>query len=284
MRIGIVSPIVVQYPGVASPWEASAGIRELAEIASVADELGLDHLTCSEHVAVPTAVATERGGTYWDPLATLGYLAAVTSRIRLVTQVLVLGYHHPLAIAKRYGTLDTVSGGRLVLGLGVGSLREEFELLDVPFADRGPRADEALRALRGALGTGEPSFAGEYYRYDDVVVSPAAVQDRVPFWIGGRTARSLRRALELGDGWAPFGLRPDEVSALLARTGPPESFEVVLGTGRPLDPLGDAARALATLRRLADAGATAIGASVTAVSADHYCDQLDALARLREAM
>ena len=284
MRIGIVSPIVVQYPGVASPWEAAAGIRELADIASAADELGFSHLTCSEHVAVPVDVAAERGGTYWDPLATFGYLAAVTTRIRLVTQVLVLGYHHPLEIAKRYGTLDAVSGGRLVLGLGVGSLQEEFELLGAPFHGRGERADEALRALRASLGVVEPSFAGTVYRYSGVVVAPGAVQPRVPFWIGGRTPRSLRRAITLGDGWVPFGLRPEEAAGLLARADVPAGFEVVLAAGSPLDPLGEPERTLATLRRLAGAGATVAGASVRAGSADHYCDQLQALAKLREAL
>src|SRR5690606_8600908 len=131
--------------------------------------------------------------------ATFGYLAARTSRIRLNTRVLVLGYHHPLEIAKRYGTLDTVSAGRLVLGFGVGSLREEFELLDAPFTDRGVRADEALAALRACMSDTRPEFHGTYYDVADVHVEPSAVQQRVPFWIGGRTARSLRRAVELGD-------------------------------------------------------------------------------------
>lgn len=284
MQIGIVSPIVVQFPGVASAWEARAGIKELADIASTADELGFHHLTCSEHVAVPVATAAERGGTYWDPLATFGYLAAVTSRIRLVTQVLVLGYHHPLEIAKRYGTLDVVSGGRLVLGVGVGSLREEFDILGASFADRGTRADEALRALRCTMSVTEPSFSGAAYSYSDVVVAPAAVQPAVPIWVGGRTLRSLRRAVSLGDGWVPFGLRPDEAAAFLGRVDIPEHFEVVLGTGRPIDPLGTPDRALRALRGCAAGGATIVGAAIAAESADHYCDQLQALARLREAL
>lgn len=284
MQIGIVSPIVVQFPGVASAWEADAGIKQLADIAATADELGFHHLTCSEHVAVPVATAAERGGTYWDPLATFGYLAAVTSRIRLVTQVLVLGYHHPLEIAKRYGTLDTVSRGRLVLGVGVGSLREEFEILGAPFADRGARADEALRALRCTLGVAEPSFSGDTYSYSGVVVAPAAVQPAVPIWVGGRTLRSLRRAISLGDGWVPFGLRPDEAAGFLAREELPEHFDVVLGAGRPVDPLGAPDRALRVLRRCAEAGATIVAAAVQAESCDHYCDQLQALASLREAL
>ena len=110
MRIGIVTPVLIQHPQTRSEWEATAGIVEVARIAEVADRLGYHHLTCSEHVAIPTAIARERGATYWDPLSTFGYLAARTARIRLTTQVLVLGYHHPLEVAKRYGTLDQISG------------------------------------------------------------------------------------------------------------------------------------------------------------------------------
>ncbi len=117
---------------------ARRGHRGGGQRGQTAEGLGYYHLTCSEHVVIPTDVAPERGSRYWDPLATFGYLAAVTSRIRLATNVLVLGYHHPLEIAKRYGTLDQVCAGRLVLGLGVGSLEEEFDLLGAPFGDRGP--------------------------------------------------------------------------------------------------------------------------------------------------
>ena len=101
-------------------------IDDIARFAEAVDRLGYDHLSCSEHIGVPAAEAARRGTVYWDPLATLCYLAARTERIRLCTKVLVLGYHHPLEIAKRYGTLDRASGGRLILGVGVGTLREEF--------------------------------------------------------------------------------------------------------------------------------------------------------------
>ncbi|MBS9375491.1 LLM class F420-dependent oxidoreductase [Rhodococcus sp. B50] len=279
VRIGITSPIVTRVPGVSAEWEADAGIQELSQIAVVADRAGFHHLTCSEHVAVPVPVAETRGGTYWDPLATLGFLAARTERIRLVTQVLVLGYHHPLEIAKRYGTLDAVSAGRLVLGLGVGSLEEEFALLDVPFTERGARADDALSALRESLSKREPSYRGEYFEYADVVVEPCAVQPRVPMWIGGRTPRSLRRAYEFGDGWVPFGLAFDEVKTMLAKRQPPPSFDVVLSAAR-LDPLGDPDTTRRRLDRAIAAGATIVGAGVDAGSADHYCDQLLALAEL----
>ncbi|MER7015267.1 TIGR03619 family F420-dependent LLM class oxidoreductase [Saccharopolyspora sp. NPDC000359] len=278
MRVGITSPVVTQVPGAHSEWERAAGIEDLGEIAAAADRLGFHHLTCSEHVGVPTEVAEQRGATYWDPLATLGYLAARTTRIRLATQVLVLGYHHPLAIAKRYGTLDRVSGGRLVLGLGVGSLAEEFALLGAQFEGRGARADDALAALRASLSRREPEYHGEHYDYAGFVVEPHAVQERVPMWIGGRTLRSLRRAVRFGDGWVPFGLGTAQLRELLAQVELPANFEVVLSPGHALDPIADPAGTVNSLAQLRGAGATLAGVRLRAESADHYCEQLSALA------
>ncbi|MGW4126147.1 LLM class F420-dependent oxidoreductase [Nocardia sp. NPDC004711] len=279
MKIGLVSPVVTQVPGAHSEWEIAAGIQDLARIAGHADVLGLEYLTCSEHVVVPVDVADQRGGTYWDPLATFGYLAAKTERIRFVTQVLVLGYHHPLEIAKRYGTLDVVTGGRLTLGLGVGSLEAEFELLGAPFAGRGERADDALRALRSALSVRTPRYQGSHYEFSDMVVEPHAMQARVPLWIGGRTQRSLRRAAELGDGWVPFGLSGSAVRSTLERVDLPTGFEIALSAG-VIDPLGDPVATSEQLEAAASAGATTVSVSIAAASTDHYLDQLTALAKL----
>ncbi|RZL76209.1 MAG: TIGR03619 family F420-dependent LLM class oxidoreductase [Rhodococcus sp. (in: high G+C Gram-positive bacteria)] len=284
MHIGIAPPIVIAHPSVRADWELGAGIAELTVIARTADHLGYHHLTCSEHVAVPTDVAVERGGTYWDPLATLGFLAAHTTGIRLATQVLVLGYHHPLEIAKRYGTLDVVSGGRLVLGLGVGSLREEFDLLGAHFDDRGARADDALAALRASLSRSRPEYHGTFYDFDAVVVEPHAVQPRVPLWVGGRTLRSLRRAATLGDGWVPFGLSLDELCALLGKVELPEDFEVVLSAGAPLDPINSRDAVARALERRRDAGTTVVSATLASTSASHYCEQLDALRQLGDQL
>ncbi|GFG99368.1 hypothetical protein MTIM_52470 [Mycobacterium timonense] len=162
-KLSVATPVVTMFPRSAGDWEKNATIEDLAQIAEAADGLGYHHLTCSEHVALPAEETGRRGTRYWDPLATFGYLAARTRRIRLATNVLVLGYHHPLEIAKRYGTLDRVSGGRLTLGVGVGSLKEEFDLLGAPFDDRGRRADDALQALRAALSAPEPEYHGEFY-------------------------------------------------------------------------------------------------------------------------
>src|SRR3954466_14958807 len=212
MRIGLSTPVVVQVPGVATAWESTASVDDLAQIAQVADDLEFDHLTCSEHVAIPSADAPTRGAVYWDPLATLGFLAAHTARIRLATSVLVLGYHHPLDIVKRYGTLDRVSGGRLILGVGIGSLAEEFDLPGVPCGKRAARADDAIAAIRASMSTPTPCYAGAFYEYRGLTVEPCAQQQRVPIWVGGRTSASLRRAVRLGDGWMPFGLTGDQIA------------------------------------------------------------------------
>jgi alkanesulfonate monooxygenase SsuD/methylene tetrahydromethanopterin reductase-like flavin-dependent oxidoreductase (luciferase family) len=158
MRIGLSTPMVMQLPGISSAWERDGEVADLAQIARTADELGFDHLTCAEHTVVPLAQSEGRGLTYWDPLSTLGFLAALTDRIRLATSVIVLAYHHPLEIAKRYGTLDRLSGGRLVLGVGVGSLAEEFEMLGATFDGRGERADDAIAAIRSSISTTRPAY------------------------------------------------------------------------------------------------------------------------------
>lgn len=281
LPVGLVTPVLTAVPGMHGDWETSADVSSLVEVVQAADRLGFDFVTCSEHVAVPIDVAGIRGGTYWDPLATLSYLACATTRIRLLPYVLVLGYSHPLAIAKRYGTLDRLSGGRVTLGLGVGSLEEEFALLGAHFTDRGARADDALRALRAAMSTATPAYAGEHFAFHGVVVDPHAVQPHVPFWIGGQGERSLRRAVELADGWAPFGVGPDEAGALLAAVDLPDGFDVVLPVG-PLDPVGAPEVASRRIGRAQQVGATRIAASVHSTSPEHYVEQLHALAALPE--
>jgi probable F420-dependent oxidoreductase len=280
MRIGIVTPVLTRVPKSHGKWETDAGIEEVARIARAADCLGYDYLTCSEHVGIPTEVAAVRGAVYWDPAATLGYLAAHTSGIRLATHVLVLGYHHPLELAKTYGTLDRISGGRVILGVGVGSLKEEFDLLGVPFEDRGPRGDDALRALRASLARREPAYEGPYYRFGGMVVDPWAVQEHMPIWIGGRTRRSLRRAVELADGWMPFGLTVDQLRDMIASVEVPAGFDLALTPDRAFDPEGSADRVQDAIGQMAEVGTTVVNARIVGHSLEHYLEQLEALAGL----
>ncbi len=171
--------------------------------------------------------------------------------------------------------------------MGVGSLQEEFDLLGAPFTDRGPRADDALSALRASLSERQPRYDGAYYRYSDVVLDPCALQPSVPLWIGGRTARSLRRAVELGDGWVPFGIRAADITTMMARARATEAWadrphplEVVLQNGRPADPVGDPDGARTIVDRLVRAGATGLQLRFVHHSLSHYLEQLEAMAGL----
>jgi alkanesulfonate monooxygenase SsuD/methylene tetrahydromethanopterin reductase-like flavin-dependent oxidoreductase (luciferase family) len=199
----------------------------------------------------------------------------------------VLGYHHPLDIAKRFGTLDRISGGRLVLGFGVGYLQQEFELLGVPFADRGARADDAIRAVRASFGRPMPEYDGPYYRFSGMVIDPCGVQEDVPIWIGGRTRRSLRRAVELGDAWWPFAVSPRRAGGWLAEAASTEAWErrerpleVVLASPRALDPVGAPDATAELVRSVIGAGASTLSVWFAHDSLDHYLEQMEAMVGL----
>ena len=283
MKFGVATPVTSMHPRRQVTWERDAGPDDLKRIAIAADELGYYWLTCAEHVGIPTEVAKIRGARYYDALSTLSYFAAVTSQIKLFTTVIVLGYHHPLAVAKRYGTLDKLSNGRLVLGVGVGSLREEFDLIGAEFDNRGAVYTDALKALRAALGQHQPKYEGEFYTFDDFIIDPHAVQERVPIWLGGRTALSLRRALTSGQGWDPFGLTTEQAAELIGRarswpewTSRTEPFGIALTFEPALDITqpGQIDVMLDNLGRLQAAGATVYNAIFRSESVDHYLEQL----------
>jgi hypothetical protein len=176
--------------------------------------------------------------------------------------------------------LDHVSGGRVILGVGVGSLKEEFDLLGAPFDDRGARGDDALRALRAALSSNEPAYEGEYYSFGGLTVDPCALQPHMPIWIGGRTQRSLRRAVTLADGWCPFGVSAATAAEWLQAREVPDGFEVVLPADRALDPVGEPALTEETLHTMAAAGTTILSARFIHRSLEHYLEQIHALAEL----
>jgi probable F420-dependent oxidoreductase len=285
VRVGVITPIVLLLPRAFNEWEVQASVDDLVRVARAADRLGYHHLTASEHIAVPVDVEERRGKRYWDLLSTLAYLAAVTERIRLATNMIVLGYHHPLELVKHYGTLDRLSGGRLILGVGVGSLREEFELLGKQFEGRGERADDALRAIRAVWGDREPRYAGTHYSFGDVVMDPTGVQELPPIWVGGRTQRSLRRAIELADAWVPFLLGPREVATMLARARDTSAWEervapldVALWPEPVLDVLADADAVGEQAAEHVAAGATILNYRFRSESLSQHLEQMEALA------
>ena len=292
LRLGIVTPVVHVNPRFESAvWETNGTIDDVVVVAQEAEHLGYDWLAASEHIAIPVDATGARGPRYWDPVATLSYVAAHTNRISLLSHVLVLSYHHPLEIVKRWGTVDLISGGRVILGVGVGSLQPEFELLGYPFEGRGERADDSLRAIRAAWGEQSPSYHGTHFQFSDFIVEPAGLPRPIEIWIGGRTRRSLRRAISLGDAWIPFGqslddlrtLRGDkEIAELLgARSAP---LELIIAPEPPLDPLDDPTGTRQVLGNLVAAGATGFSLRFVHRSRDHYVEQMAALQDVVRAM
>ncbi|MFF7736237.1 TIGR03619 family F420-dependent LLM class oxidoreductase [Streptomyces sp. NPDC007984] len=211
-------PVQSQSTLYAEGWEAEAGPQDLVEIARAADRAGFDYLAGCDHVAVPRRLAAAMSTVWYDPVATLAFLAAATRRVRLLSHVAIVGLRHPLLTAKQYATLDHLSGGRLILGVGAGHVREEFEALGVDFRQRGTVLDECLDALRAALGPEEfPEHHGKLYDFEGLGQRPRPAQDRIPVWVGGSSPPAVRRAALKGDGWLPQGDPRDRLPGQIAR-------------------------------------------------------------------
>nr|WP_240509903.1 TIGR03619 family F420-dependent LLM class oxidoreductase [Streptomyces malaysiense] len=203
---GIQLPVQSQSGLFAEAWEAGAGPADLVAVARAADRAGFGYLACCDHVAIPRRLAPAMGTVWYDPVATLAHLAAVTERVRLLSHVAVVGLRHPLVTAKQYATLDHLSGGRLVLGVGAGHVREEFEAVGAEFERRGALLDETIDALRAALGPEEyPEHHGERYDFAGLGQRPRPARRHVPLWVGGSSPAAVRRAALKADGWLPQG-------------------------------------------------------------------------------
>ncbi|MET9845710.1 LLM class F420-dependent oxidoreductase [Streptomyces ossamyceticus] len=211
-------PVQSQSTLYAEPWEADAGPEDLVEIARAADRAGFAYIASCDHVAIPRRLADAMGTVWYDPVATLAFLAGVTERVRLLSHVAVVGLRHPLLTAKQYATLDHLAGGRLILGVGAGHVREEFEVLGVDFERRGAVLDECVDALRAALGPEEfPAHHGKAYDFEGLGQRPRPAQARVPVWVGGSSPAAVRRAAVRGDGWLPQGDPRDRLPGQIAR-------------------------------------------------------------------
>ncbi len=203
---GMQLPIQAQSTLFAAPWEADAGADELLRIAQACDRNGFFYVAVCDHVCVPRERAAAMRTAWYDTVATLGFLAAATREVRLLSHVYVLPYRHPLQSAKAFATLDALSRGRIILGVGAGHLEGEFATLGVDFKRRGKLLDEAIDAVKSALRDEFPEHAGATWRFADVGIAPRPVQKpRPPVWVGGSTPAALRRAAARGDGWLPQG-------------------------------------------------------------------------------
>ena len=199
-------PAAMEFSVPLFPYDRWGSVDAIAEAAELADELGIHALQFPDHVFMPQVEGRPDVSVVWHDNFVLGaYLAARTARLRLIFNVLVIPYRPPILLAKAVSTLDTVSKGRLTLGVGAGWLKGEFKLLGVPFDRRGALTDEYLRAMKALWTQEQPSFEGSAVRFSRIAFEPRCVQrPHVPLWIGGTGPAPLRRALELGDGWSPM--------------------------------------------------------------------------------
>jgi probable F420-dependent oxidoreductase len=204
--------------------------EDLIRFARRAEALGFYCLTVADHVIVPNNISVPYpytvdgkypgAGYHLETITTMSFLAGATERIRFVTSVMIAPYRNPIVTAKMLASLDVLSHGRVIVGLGVGWMKEEFENLGAPpYSERGKVTDEFIRAFRELWIKERPSFDGKYCKFSDIVFLPRPVQKpSIPIWIGGHSRQALRRAGELGDGWHPIGgvptipLEPEEVA------------------------------------------------------------------------
>ena len=201
--------------------------KEAVALARAAEAAGFESLWTVEHTIVPAGYASAypydpsgkmAGGRndipLPDPLIWMGYIAAATKTIKLATGILILPQHNPVITAKQIATLDHLSGGRILLGVGVGWLQEEFAALGVPFAERGARTDEYIGAMRELWSADKPTFKGRFVAFEGAYCRPQPVNKSVPIIVGGHSEAAARRAGRLGDGFFPARGAPAQLIAI----------------------------------------------------------------------
>ena len=203
-------------------------ITNIRTTAQNAEALGFDSVWTGDHIVIPVDIASRYPYTatgsfpmnpkapLLEPLTVLSFVAACTTKIRLGTAVLVLPHRNAVVTAKTVATLDVLSRGRVILGVGVGWMEEEFKAVNASFADRGPLSDEAVAVMKELWTSEHPKFSGRFHRFPEVACEPRPVQKpHPPIWLGGHTGPALRRIVEYGDGWAAVVFSPQEFAERL---------------------------------------------------------------------
>jgi probable F420-dependent oxidoreductase len=212
MKFGLGLPLLNLYKLNAGPWEPASGVEPLLHIARRADELGYDWLSFTDHVFMPEEWVEVFGPRWTDPLTAMAFIGGATRRIGLLSNVMILPYRNPLVTAKVVATADFLTQGRILLGLGAGHMQREFEILQVPFAERGVRTDEYLRIMIELWTQENPRFEGQFFQFERIKFEPKPVQKPYPpIWIGGNAKVAIRRAVRLGDGWLPWLVKVEEL-------------------------------------------------------------------------
>ncbi|MHB1784560.1 MAG: TIGR03619 family F420-dependent LLM class oxidoreductase [Acidimicrobiales bacterium] len=295
LAYGMQLPIQAQSTMFVADWERQAGAPELTRVARAAEDAGFFYVATCDHIAIPERLAPAMGTHWYDVVATLGFLAGITSRIRLLSHVYVPTSRHPLIGAKSFATLDALSNGRVILGVGAGHVAEEFEALGADFARRGALLDEAIDLMALALEEEFPTFTGPTWPVSGVGARPRPVQSpRPPIWIGGSSPAALRRVAERGDGWLPQGTPRDQMADQIAfinehrqriRGDDPIDLGVItewLYVGKPsfeIDPTaktGSGAEIAEALNQFGAMGVNHLQVRFPARSCDELCDQIAA--------
>ena len=250
------------------PVYGPAATREaLTLFARRAEALGYDSLWVSDHVVIPYAIRSRYpynatgdfplspDTDFLEPLTVMALVAGVTSKIRLGTSVLVLPHRHPVLTAKMLATLDHLAPGRVILGAGVGWMKEEIELFGVKHERRGAWSDEAIRVMRSCWKDERVSFKGEFFAFENLGVRPRPAAGTIPIWIGGHTERALKRVVTLGDGWHAAFPSADKLAAGIA-----ELKKACAKAGRDPATLTISARLGLPARKSADELVTELGA------------------------
>ena len=295
---GVALPIHTLTATLADPWEHAATVEDLVSIARKAEDTGHHFVGVTDHVAIPdNDYAAHMSTTWYDTVATLSYLAACTETVNLASVVWIAAYRHPLQTAKSFSTLDHLSGGRAILGVGSGHVEAEFDALGVDFEARGRLLDETLEAIRGAFSARYVSHSGAAFSYCDVGVGPAPVRE-LPIWVGGSGRAAWRRTGRLGDGYVPMG-NPvsqygeiiDTINAAAAAAGrdgarfdvgfmPPWCYLLAESAPEGLPPVMacGAEPVAASIRAGREAGANTFHLKFRARTLDEYLQQFDAFA------
>jgi probable F420-dependent oxidoreductase len=204
MKIGITVP---------NNWGVE-NVHDVVALGQQAEQLGFDSIWTMDHLLNIGFVRDRLDNKpYFHPLGILSFLAAKTTSITLGTSVIVLPYHNPIELAKYSATLDQLSGGRFILGVGAGGTREESDALGLDFHRRGAITNEMMRVMRELWTSDMPAFSGTNWRFNNLRFSPKPVQRPLPMWVGGASPGAMKRAATLGDGWHPSGLSPENYRA-----------------------------------------------------------------------
>jgi probable F420-dependent oxidoreductase len=206
---------MTRYPPTTHDWEATMGPGDYQLVARTADELGFDSMAVPEHIAMPSEMAELMGPFWTHAMTAMSFIAGATTRLTVDSSVIVVPYHEPVVMAKAVSTLDLLSGGRVRLTIGVGHAEKEFEVLQVPYHERGRVTDEYLAAMIELWTSDKPEFHGRYVEFDGIAFEPKPVQQPYPpIWIGGNSRAAMRRAAR-HDGWYPWLITADRLPECL---------------------------------------------------------------------